>query len=76
MGKDASHCRQNFPLPLMTTAFAWSAAFSDRLKKACKDAGMERVGSGQPSSGYNVYSDETITVHAARKWLMGESIPA
>ena len=60
----------------MTTAFAERAAFSDRLKKACEDAGMERVGPTELCRGYNVRSAEPITVHAVRKWLVGESIPA
>lgn len=52
------------------------AAFTQRLSKALKDA---RIESGSPTAfarEFNRrYDGRPISVHAARKWLTGESIP-
>lgn len=52
------------------------AEFSQRLVKALKDAKIE---SGSPtifSREFNRrYNGKPISIHAARKWLTGESIP-
>lgn len=52
------------------------AAFSQRLVKALKDA---KVDVGSPTifaREFNRrYTGKPISTHAARKWLMGESIP-
>lgn len=51
-------------------------AFSQRLAKALKDA---KVDVGSPTvfaREFNRrYTGKPISIHAARKWLMGESIP-
>ena len=52
------------------------AAFSQRLALALEQAGMQPCTSARLSSKFNsVYSGAPITLHAARKWLIGESIP-
>ncbi len=49
--------------------------FADRLRQALTAAGME-TGATAVQRAFNERSQlPPITVHAARKWLMGESIP-
>lgn len=49
--------------------------FSDRLNKALKEAGY-RSSPTELANLFNVrYTGHAVTVHAARKWLVGESIP-
>lgn len=49
--------------------------FSERLCKALGDAGMI-VSATKLSRAFNVLSsDAPVTVHAVRKWLVGEAIP-
>lgn len=50
--------------------------FSDRLQKALKDADYAPDSPTQLSREFNVrFAGRPITVHAARKWLLGEAIP-
>lgn len=52
------------------------ASFSQRLVKALKDAKVEAGSPTVFSREFNRrYNGNPISVHAARKWLMGESIP-
>jgi transcriptional regulator with XRE-family HTH domain len=52
------------------------AAFSQRLALALGQAGMLPCTSARLATEFNrVHSGSPITLHAARKWLIGESIP-
>lgn len=50
-------------------------AFSQRLRTALDRAGWKGMGPAMLAREFNRRSASGITVHAARKWLMGESIP-
>lgn len=51
-------------------------AFSQRLAKALKDAKVEIGSPTIFAREFNRrYTGKPVSVHAARKWLMGESIP-
>ena len=51
-------------------------AFSQRLAKALKDARIETGSPTALSREFNRrYVGKPVSIHAARKWLMGESIP-
>jgi hypothetical protein len=49
-------------------------AFASRLAKAFQDAGVQNSAT-VVARQYNLHTGANITVHAARKWLCGESIP-
>jgi hypothetical protein len=50
--------------------------FSDRLQKALKEAGYSAYGPTELAHQFNKrFTGHPISVHAARKWLMGEAIP-
>ena len=50
--------------------------FSDRLQKALKNADYSPDSPTQLAREFNVrYSGNPVTVHAARKWIVGEAIP-
>lgn len=52
------------------------AAFSQRLALALAQAGMQPCTSARLASEFNrMHSGAPVTLHAARKWLIGESIP-
>lgn len=51
-------------------------AFSQRLLKALKDAKIEAGSPTAFSREFNRrYTGKSVSIHAARKWLTGESIP-
>lgn len=50
------------------------AAFSGRLKQALAQAGVTKSSPTVLQRNFNARGFD-ITVHAARKWLMGEAIP-
>jgi transcriptional regulator with XRE-family HTH domain len=51
-------------------------AFSQRLVKALKDAKIEAGSPTVFSREFNRrYNGKSVSIHAARKWLTGESIP-
>jgi hypothetical protein len=53
-----------------------STHFSSRLQKALKDAGYSAYGPTELAHQFNIrFAGHPISVHAARKWLMGEAIP-
>jgi transcriptional regulator with XRE-family HTH domain len=53
-----------------------STHFSSRLQKALKDAGYSAYGPTELAYQFNVrFAGHPVSVHAARKWLMGEAIP-
>ena len=50
--------------------------FSKRLQKALHDADYHPSGPTKLAREFNVrFAGQPVTVHAARKWLQGESIP-
>lgn len=50
--------------------------FSERLQQALRDADYSPDSPTQLAREFNVrFSGRAITVHAARKWLVGEAIP-
>ncbi len=49
--------------------------FSARLKQALREKGMSDNSPTKLAKEFNSYSGCRITVHAARKWLVGEAIP-
>jgi len=50
--------------------------FRDRLQQALRNAQYAEVGPTQLAREFNTRFDgRAITVHAARKWLVGEAIP-
>ncbi len=53
-----------------------STHFSNRLQNALKDAGYSAYGPTELAHQFNIrFAGHPISVHAARKWLMGEAIP-
>lgn len=53
-----------------------STYFSSRLQKALKDAGYSAYGPTELAHQFNIrFAGHPISVHAARKWLMGDAIP-
>jgi transcriptional regulator with XRE-family HTH domain len=53
-----------------------STNFSSRLQQALKDAGYAAYGPTELAHQFNIrFGGHPISVHAARKWLMGEAIP-
>lgn len=53
-----------------------SIYFSSRLQKALKDAGYSAYGPTELAHQFNIrFAGHPISVHAARKWLMGDAIP-
>lgn len=53
-----------------------SKDFRNRLQNALKDAGYSAYGPTELANQFNIrFSGHPISVHAARKWLMGEAIP-
>lgn len=60
----------------MNTANTERSGFSTRLKQSLKDAHYSPDGCTNLAREFNIRFDgRPITVHAARKWLVGESIP-
>lgn len=49
--------------------------FSQRLRQAIDQAGWKALGASGLAREFNQHSEHRITVHAARKWLVGEAIP-
>lgn len=49
--------------------------FSARLQKALGDAQYPTESPTQLARNFNARSESMVTVHAARKWLVGEAIP-
>jgi transcriptional regulator with XRE-family HTH domain len=50
--------------------------FSDRLRSALKEAGYSAYGPTELAHQFNKrFAGHPVSVHAARKWLMGEAIP-
>ncbi|WP_194726183.1 hypothetical protein [Noviherbaspirillum malthae] len=50
--------------------------FRDRLQQALRQAQYLEVGPTQLAREFNIrFEGRSITVHAARKWLVGEAIP-
>lgn len=49
--------------------------FSARLRHALESAGYNGHSPSKLQREFNARAESPITVHAARKWLMGESIP-
>lgn len=53
------------------------AIFSGRLAEALRDAGMGKMGYTEVTREFNSRSgDSPVTVHAVRKWMVGEAIPS
>lgn len=50
-------------------------AFSRQLRIALDNAGWKGMGPAMLAREYSRRGQGGVTVHAARKWLMGESIP-
>lgn len=60
----------------MATSLTEQAAFSVRLKQALHKAGYVDISASQLAREFNLrYDGHPISVHAARKWLNGETIP-
>lgn len=60
----------------MATSLTEQAAFSVRLKQALHKVGYVDVSASQLAREFNLrYDGPPISVHAARKWLNGETIP-
>lgn len=52
------------------------ARFSARLREAINNAGFENMPYTALAREFNMRSEENpVTVHAARKWMVGEAIP-
>lgn len=51
------------------------AQFSARLQQALAAAGLPGAGATALARRFNAHSAQPVTVHAARKWLLGEAIP-
>ena len=52
------------------------AEFSERLKQSLQQAGYADISPSQLAREFNLrYDGPAISVHAARKWLNGETIP-
>lgn len=50
-------------------------SFSQRLRQALDHAGWKGLGASGLAREFNLRSERRITLHAARKWLVGEAIP-
>ena len=60
----------------MATSLTEQAAFSARLKQALHKVGYADISASQLAREFNLrYDGPPISVHAARKWLNGETIP-
>ena len=59
---------------VVTQAHAEQRAFSQRLTCALDEAGMKASPTAL-AKAFNAQADGPVTVHAVRKWLVGESIP-
>lgn len=59
----------------ISTANAERTQFSDRLQLALTNAGMSPSSPTKLAKAFNMLTDQPVTVHAARKWLVGEAIP-
>lgn len=52
-------------------------AFSERLRAALDDAGWRSIGATALAREFNARAEGApVTAHAARKWLLGDAIPA
>ncbi len=49
--------------------------FAERLAVAAASAKVQ-LSPTRFAEGFNAISDDSISIHAARKWIVGESIPA
>ncbi len=50
--------------------------FSERLRQTLRNAGYPPDSPTQLARNFNLrYTGRQITVHAARKWLVGEAVP-
>lgn len=50
--------------------------FADRLNKALVAAHYDQAGASRIAREFNLrFPQKAVTVHAVRKWIMGESIP-
>jgi hypothetical protein len=53
------------------------AAFSARLTEALRGAGFEQINCSALAQEFNSRTpDNYVTVHAVRKWMVGEAIPS
>lgn len=53
------------------------ADFADRLQQALRDANYRDDSPTELARQFNArYSGQPVSVHAARKWLLGDSIPS
>ena len=60
----------------MVTSLTEQAAFSVRLKQALHKVGYADISPSQLAREFNLrYDGAPVSVHAARKWLNGETIP-
>jgi transcriptional regulator with XRE-family HTH domain len=60
----------------METASVERRDFSERLQQALRSAGHSSDSPTQLAREFNLrFSGRVVTVHAARKWLVGEAIP-
>lgn len=60
----------------MATSLTEQAAFSVRLKQALHKVGYVDISASQLAREFNLrYDGHPVSVHAARKWLNGETIP-
>lgn len=60
----------------MATSLTEQAAFSARLKQALHKVGYAEISASQLAREFNLrYDGAPVSVHAARKWLNGETIP-
>lgn len=60
----------------MATSLTEQAAFSVRLKQALHKVGYVDISASQLAREFNLrYAGSPVSVHAARKWLNGETIP-
>lgn len=58
------------------TAVKERASFSARLKNALDNAGFEKMTCTALAREFNMRSEgDPVTVHAVRKWMVGEAIP-
>ena len=59
----------------MSSSKAECAVFSGRLVECFANARMPKIGPTMLQREFNLRSKTPVTVHAARKWLVGEAIP-
>ena len=59
----------------MSTGKSERTSFANRLAKALKRAGKADSGPTALQREFNIRSASPITIHSARKWLVGEAIP-